>query len=697
MNQTNLQKIKETFQKSEDHIQAGLACLASVINYYGGNVPLQKLYKAGGASQEKVTLLGLSKAASAFDFEADGYKGDADYLKKLDQPVILHIEKVSGLKDFIVLYGYYNNKFIVGDPQWGIVEYREDELEAFWKSKTFLIIKPGENFKTEKDKTNLKKNNLKSLLIDHKSLIFTITGIGIFAAAILIIILPVVLNFLESMLNGQPESIEAKSILPLLLVLAVVLGTCSINKALIRQGSKSILSGLNKKILETSFYRNNNPVTTGNLKTVLNSARYFGIGTFQLFGTMPFLIPIILASLIYISTISIITGIILIFSVTLSCLLAWWQKKEYSQLLLQEYHFQILEMETIKESVDAAEKSRLTNSENLLISSNGNILDLSEDIQMKISSKENEANNRFYFIFFLSICSVIALNFFIVKLFVNYQGLTVAAWGIIFFWVVKEMFESFIVLIKTSVSYNFLYENLWEHEPVIKNFDDNESGKDLEKIKKFSVEELSVSFPGRLPVVKAVNFEAVVGNLTGVYGPSGGGKSVLVSTLCRQLSITSGGIKINGIDWKSLNDYQWRKIVSSTRQPSDLFNANILQNIGWGKLNVEPEEIISFCEKLGLNRFIERFPNRYSSTIKEISNSEAQLIALASAIYSKPQILLLDEPLLGMDQMYEDFCWKLIQQIKSEMIILVFTSRKEIVKKADHVFMLENEKAVIAT
>lgn len=150
MNQSDLQKIKSTFVKTANRQLAGLGCLASVIKYYGGDAKIQDLLKNSAASLESVSLLGLCNAARAKGFEANGYKGNIDFLKEQENPLILHIEKDSGNDDFIVAYGWHNNKLIIGDPQWGIIEYREEELEAVWKSKTLMLLELDRSFKSAK-------------------------------------------------------------------------------------------------------------------------------------------------------------------------------------------------------------------------------------------------------------------------------------------------------------------------------------------------------------------------------------------------------------------------------------------------------------------------------------------------------------------------------------------------------------------
>ena len=113
MDIANLRKIKSGFVKSSDRQQSGLACVASVINHFGGSVEMQQLCKSSGAAKNGISLLGLCKAAQSEGFEANGFKANIDAIKELKDPIILHVSKDSGGEDFIVLYGWHQNRFIV--------------------------------------------------------------------------------------------------------------------------------------------------------------------------------------------------------------------------------------------------------------------------------------------------------------------------------------------------------------------------------------------------------------------------------------------------------------------------------------------------------------------------------------------------------------------------------------------------------
>lgn len=109
-------KAKKTFVLQHDQSDCGVACLSSLINYYGGNGDLEKLRRLSGTTRQGTTLLGLYQAANQLGFSAEGNEADLKALMEHPEPVILHTTIEKRLQHYIICYGYYKNKFIIGDP-----------------------------------------------------------------------------------------------------------------------------------------------------------------------------------------------------------------------------------------------------------------------------------------------------------------------------------------------------------------------------------------------------------------------------------------------------------------------------------------------------------------------------------------------------------------------------------------------------
>jgi len=112
----NLKHIKKTFTSQHDQSDCGVACLASLSKYYGGDISIEKFRELSGTTQQGTTLLGLYQGAQKAGFEAEGNKADIQAIIEHGEPLILHVVIDKGLNHYIVCYGYKDKQFIIGDP-----------------------------------------------------------------------------------------------------------------------------------------------------------------------------------------------------------------------------------------------------------------------------------------------------------------------------------------------------------------------------------------------------------------------------------------------------------------------------------------------------------------------------------------------------------------------------------------------------
>jgi ATP-binding cassette subfamily B protein len=129
-------------------------------------------------------------------------------------------------------------------------------------------------------------------------------------------------------------------------------------------------------------------------------------------------------------------------------------------------------------------------------------------------------------------------------------------------------------------------------------------------------------------------------------------------------------------------------------QHVQLFNGTILENIA---LNEKPdvEEVVQFCREFGFHDFIMEFQQGYATIVNEnstnLSGGQRQLVSLARALYSKPQLLLLDEATAAMGRRTERFVIELLNRIKKNMAIIFVTHRPQLARYTDRIYVLENK------
>jgi ATP-binding cassette subfamily B protein len=189
-----MKKNKIPFIRQQDQSDCGVACLASVVRHFGGEVSLERLRALSGTSKQGTTLLGLCQAAQQIGLEAEGFEAESiEMLYELPHPVILHVVMEGKLEHYVVaspsrLAPSGGTKktgfFVISDPAKGVVEMSESELEAIWKSKILLQLTPTERFQKNASTTGQKLRWLKSLIQEELPILMIAAVLGVVVAVL---------------------------------------------------------------------------------------------------------------------------------------------------------------------------------------------------------------------------------------------------------------------------------------------------------------------------------------------------------------------------------------------------------------------------------------------------------------------------------------------------------------------------------
>tara|TARA_R110001592_G_scaffold363285_1_gene683197 strand:+ start:4693 stop:6258 length:1566 start_codon:yes stop_codon:yes gene_type:complete len=176
-----VKELEKTFVLQQGQSDCGVACLLSLINYYGGTTTLEKLRETSGTNTQGTTLLGLYQGANQIGFEANGCEADIQALIDHKEPLILHVLIEERLQHYVVCYGYENEQFIIGNPATGISKYTAKELDKIWVEHKCLTLTPTVNFIKSKKIKTAKKDWLLRLIKEDYSLLGTslVLGVGI--------------------------------------------------------------------------------------------------------------------------------------------------------------------------------------------------------------------------------------------------------------------------------------------------------------------------------------------------------------------------------------------------------------------------------------------------------------------------------------------------------------------------------------
>lgn len=144
----NISKLNKKFVLQHGLSDCGPACIASIIQFYGGSFSLDEIKRITGTTKTGTKLFGLYQGAKQLGFDVAGLEADGiDNLKELHQPAILHVILDNRLQHYVVFYGFEDQQLIIGDPGKGVSLWHREQLEKVWQSKSLLKLSPNEHFK----------------------------------------------------------------------------------------------------------------------------------------------------------------------------------------------------------------------------------------------------------------------------------------------------------------------------------------------------------------------------------------------------------------------------------------------------------------------------------------------------------------------------------------------------------------------
>ncbi|HPU43623.1 MAG TPA: ATP-binding cassette domain-containing protein, partial [Dictyoglomaceae bacterium] len=196
------------------------------------------------------------------------------------------------------------------------------------------------------------------------------------------------------------------------------------------------------------------------------------------------------------------------------------------------------------------------------------------------------------------------------------------------------------------------------------------------------------------PVLKNISFSVNAGEIIGILGTTGSGKSSLVNLIPRLYDVTSGRILINGKDVRNIDIKVLRSMISMVPQDTILFSGTIRENICWGREDATEEEIIQACKIAQAHDFITKLPDGYETVIGQrgvsLSGGQKQRIAIARAIIRKPLILILDDATSSVDFVTEQKILKGLKEMMKNCTTFAIAQRVSTVMNADKIILLEN-------
>ena len=197
-------------------------------------------------------------------------------------------------------------------------------------------------------------------------------------------------------------------------------------------------------------------------------------------------------------------------------------------------------------------------------------------------------------------------------------------------------------------------------------------------------------------ILKDLNFKLISGEMIGIVGKSGAGKTTIFNLLCKMYKIKSGEILIDNENINELDEDSIRGNVTIINQSPYIFNMSIRDNLKLVKEDLTDEEMIDACKIACLDEFINTLPNKYDTIVGEngvvLSGGQKQRLAIARALIQKTKIILFDEATSSLDNETQSEIQKAILNLKNQYSILIIAHRLSTIINCDKIMILENGK-----
>ena len=203
---------------------------------------------------------------------------------------------------------------------------------------------------------------------------------------------------------------------------------------------------------------------------------------------------------------------------------------------------------------------------------------------------------------------------------------------------------------------------------------------------------------GTRSVTRDVSLTIEPGEMIGLVGHSGSGKSTMVNLICRFYDVTDGSIRIEGMDIRSVPVSEYRRNIGLVLQEPFLFFGTIAENIAYGKPEATREEIVAAARAAHAHEFILRLPHGYDSLVGErgqsLSGGERQRISIARALLIDPKILILDEATSSVDTTTEKEIQKALDNLVRGRTTIAIAHRLSTLREANRLVVLDRGSVV---
>ena len=691
-----MSKIKTILQQGSS--DCGVACIATILNYYGKSVSLRKIYEEAGTDRAGTSGLGIIKAAEKFGLSCTGIMiAEKEKINSLPFPAIIHF-KVENYEHYVVPYRIHKGIIFYCDPAKGNVSEPVEEFNKKWSGIAFLVH-PTSNFEKGTEVKGFFSRFL-VLLRPYKRFLAE-TFIASIFISLFGIFMSLYFRFLiDEVLYSQIKStLNLCSICYLLVVLMqVVLNFCR-SQLLTYLGSKidvCLVSDFFLHLLKLplDFFVKRK---TGEILSRINDANVIrnAISSTLLSIAMDS-VMIVLGGLFMVKMGSILLPVSII-PILISTVVVYLLKKPFARIIKEQAVLEAEKNASMYEAINGiATIKGLATEDKAFFRSESRIVEAAyKNLKLKkLGNMQNAIQT------FISSCGTLSIywlgSFMIFK-----NQITLGQ--LISFTTLSGYFLGPLSRLLTMQSY--WQEVFVSAERLSDILDLPEEGEGQEKaddadslLGDIEFKNVCFSYGTRGRAIDNVSLKIPAGKKVAFVGISGSGKSTLLKLLMKFYKYEEGGIFINGKEISEYSNDSYRSRIGYVPQESLLFSGSIRENITWGCFGASPQQITDAAKSAQAYQFINSLPDKFESLVGEqgatLSGGERQRIALARILMRNPDIIILDEATASLDSISEQKIMETVYgQIKDRTVIMV-AHRLSTIRDCDCIFVFEHGKLV---
>lgn len=692
-----------------DSMQCGVACLSMICNHYGKNISVRTLSTICFASNEGVSLKGLSEAATLLGFNTYSCRVNISDLSESNIPCILHWNQ----KHFVVLYKIKNNHYYIADPGRGEIIYSEEEFKKYWISTIVdgkdmgiaLFLNPEPTFYQKiEDETNTPRSFsfLFSYVKQYRKYFGQIV-LGLLVGCVLQLIFPFLtqaivdigithksINFIWLILLGQIMLTFSRSIIDfirrwLLLHISMRINISFVSDFFIKL-LKLPMSFFDTKLMGDLLQRISDHSRVENFLTKELLSITFSILSFIIFGIVLCVYDKLIFCVFLLG--SLIYGAWLMVFIKRRRVLDYEIFDKQAKNNNYTYQF-ITSMQEIK--LQDCEQRRRWEWEDVQT-------ELFE-VQMKglKLQQTQEAGS-----IFINEVKNIVITVLSATAVINGEmtlGMMLAVQYII--GQLNSPVEQLMSFIYTIQDVKIGLERINE---VHLNDNEENSNRRIATLNKddYSITISDVAFkydPHALKnTIENINFNIPRGKVTAIVGASGSGKTTLIKLMLGYYPVRNGNIKIGESDISEINLKWWRRQCGVVMQDGVIFSESIARNIAIDDGEIDKERLVKAAEIANIHDYIMGLPLKYNTKIGRdgvgLSQGQKQRILIARAVYKNPQFIFLDEATNALDAKNERAIVENLNEFYKGRTVVVVAHRLSTVKNANQIVVLDAGRVV---